>query len=200
MTTTQAPPDPRPMLRRALDQVGDLAATATPADLGAPTPCAGWTVADLLGHLVTVHQRILRVATGGDAVDLPLASDPPRVGGGDPFAHDRAAIDAAWSDDDVLVRTATVPWGTHPGTVLGWGYVRELTVHAWDLDRALGQRHGGTARPALDPELAGSVLEMSRRALPAEPRGGPIPFGPVVEVAPDSDPYVRLVAWLGRTP
>ncbi|GAA1511493.1 hypothetical protein [Nocardioides humi] len=36
--------------------------------------------------------------------------------------------------------------------------------------------------------------------MPAEPRGGEIPFGPVVPVADDAPAYDRLVAWTGRDP
>ena len=35
-----------------------------------------------------------------------------------------------------------------------------------------------------------------RDAVPAEPRGGHVPFGPVVEVAPDAPAIDRLVGWM----
>jgi hypothetical protein len=39
-----------------------------------------------------------------------------------------------------------------------------------------------------------------RRILPPEPRGGEIPFGPVVEIPADAPPYAQLAAYLGRHP
>ena len=197
MTAHQDPPDdPRPLLDRALAQVAALAAGVDDADLVLPTPCTDWAVRDLLGHLVTVHRRLLRIAGGGDAVDLPLVTAVPGDDHAAPLrvalARDGAAVHEAWRDDTVLTRTATVPWGTHPGTVLGLGYVRELAVHAWDLARALGRVD------ELDPGVAEPVVELTRRTIPAQPRGGPIPFGPPVDVPPDADPYVRLAGWLGR--
>jgi uncharacterized protein (TIGR03086 family) len=93
-----------------------------------------------------------------------------------------------------LDRDVTVPWGVVPGRAAGWGYVRELAVHAWDLASALG------TVDALDPALADVVVDRVRAALPAEPRGGGIPFGPVVEVPDDAGAYERLVGWLGRDP
>ncbi|HEY3559288.1 MAG TPA: hypothetical protein VGL05_17575 [Kribbella sp.] len=41
---------------------------------------------------------------------------------------------------------------------------------------------------------------MVQRFVPAEQRGGHVPFGPVVPVADDASPYDRLAAWQGRQP
>ncbi|GHH42291.1 hypothetical protein [Streptomyces candidus] len=65
----------------------------------------------------------------------------------------------------------------------------------------------GPAAPA-DPRpflntavaLAGRTLAAVPHALPAEPRGGPVPFAAVVDVAPKAPDIDRLVAWSGRTP
>lgn len=190
--TTQ--PDPRALLTRALDQIGLLVA-ATPADaLDRPTPCGDWDVRALLDHLVGVHRRIAHVGAGGHFAAIP--ADPGGV-------HDhvadiaaaRVGIDRVWVQDDaVLDRVLTVPWGTMPGRFVGFGYVQELTVHAWDLGAATG-RTGD-----LDDALALAVEDTAHQVLPAEPRGGDIPFGPPVPVAGDAGPYERLVGWLGRDP
>jgi uncharacterized protein (TIGR03086 family) len=188
--------DPRPALLRAAAQIDGLVTPDLPLD--APTPCAGWTVDDLLAHLVTVHRRVAHVGRGGHPFDLPhqtpQADATAYVA---VLADGRREVAEVWGpdgDDAVLDRELTVPWGTVPGRAAGWGYVRELAVHAWDLATALG------TVDALDPELADAVVDRVRTALPAEPRGGDIPFGPVVEVPDDAGPYDRLVAWLGRDP
>jgi hypothetical protein len=36
--------------------------------------------------------------------------------------------------------------------------------------------------------------------IPAERRGGPVPFGQVVEIAADAPAYDRLAGWQGRKP
>ncbi|MFC5142891.1 TIGR03086 family metal-binding protein [Actinomycetospora rhizophila] len=188
-------PDPRPLLTRALDQIGELVATTPPAALERPTPCAGWDVRTLLDHLVGVHRRIAHVGAGGHFGDVPSA---PAVAPGTHVAElaaARADIERVWVHDEaVLDRVLTVPWGTMPGRFVGFGYVQELTVHAWDLGAATGRTAG------LDDELALAVEDTARRVLPAEPRGGDIPFGPPVAVAADAAPYERLVGWLGRDP
>ena len=186
-------PDPRALLTRALDQIGELV-TTTPADtLDRPTPCADWDVRALLDHLVGVHRRIAHVGAGGHFAEIPAdhggVHDHPAE-----IAAARADVDRVWGDEAVLDRVLTVPWGTMPGRFVGFGYVQELTVHAWDLGAATGRTAG------LDDELAGAVEDTAHRVLPAEPRGGDIPFGPPVAVADDAAPYERLVAWLGRDP
>jgi uncharacterized protein (TIGR03086 family) len=191
-------PDPRPLLTRALDQVGDLVAGTAPDALDRPTPCDDWDVRTLLDHLVGVHRRIAHVGAGGLFSEV---DSMPEVAAGRHLAEltsARADLDASWglggSDAAVLDRVLTVPWGTMPGRFVGFGYVQELTVHAWDLAAATG-RTGG-----LDDGLAAAIEDTARRVLPAEPRGGPIPFGPPVAVADGAAPTVRLIAWLGRDP
>src|SRR3954452_7559799 len=179
-------PDPRPLLTRALDQAGDLVTGTAPDALDRSTPCHGWDVRTLLAHLVGVERRIAHVGAGGLFSDV---SSLPDVADGDHAAELRAAradVDRVWgldgADDSVLDRELTVPWGTMAGRFVGFGYVQELTVHAWDLAAATGRTAG------LDEDLAAAIEETSHRMLPAEPRGGPIPFGPPVSVAEDAVP------------
>jgi uncharacterized protein (TIGR03086 family) len=105
-----------------------------------------------------------------------------------------ARAEAAWADDAKLDALVEVPWGKVPGRIAVSGYVQEILAHGWDLATATGQP------TELDPELASWVLALARRILPPEPRGGEVPFGPVIEVPPDAGPYARLAAWLGRQP
>ncbi|WP_433786477.1 TIGR03086 family metal-binding protein [Actinomycetospora sp. CA-101289] len=191
-------PDPRPLLTRALGQVGDLVAATPPEALDAPTPCDDWDVRTLLAHLVGVHRRIAHVGGGGLFSEVSSMPDVAADRLAAELAAARADVDRRWgldgSDAPVLDRELTVPWGTMPGRFVGFGYVQELTVHAWDLAAATGRTAG------LDDALAAAVEDTAHRVLPAEPRGGPIPFGPPVPAAPDAAPTARLVAWLGRDP
>ena len=87
----------------------------------------------------------------------------------------------------------TVPWGRVPGRAAVWGYVREALVHGWDLAVATGQ--DGEA----DPATAEAVLAVTQQVMPAEPRGGPIPFAAPVDPRPGAGPTERLANWCGRT-
>ncbi|WP_128637617.1 TIGR03086 family metal-binding protein [Streptomyces sp. C] len=99
-----------------------------------------------------------------------------------------------WADPGVLGRQLRLPMGVLPGAAAAAVYTHELTVHTWDLAKATGQD------PDWDPALIERVIGVVRRALPAEPRGGRIPFADAVAVDPGARAIDRLVAWAGRRP
>ena len=187
--------DPRPAFARAVALGGEVISAVRADQFTAPTPCDGFDVHDLLGHLVTVLRRLAAVGRGEDALSVP---DVVR---GVPDDGWRAAWDAganevqdAFADPEVLGRPLVFHFATLPGAVAMGVYLSEVTVHTWDLARATGQR------PAWDDTVVLSGLGTMVVALPADQRGGVIPFGPVVPVADDAPAIDRLVAWLGRRP
>jgi uncharacterized protein (TIGR03086 family) len=187
--------DPRPLLFRALDQARDLVARTTADQAGLPTPCTGWDVGTLVGHLCGLPVRIAVIGTGGDPEAVPsLRPDLRPADWAGEF--DRAVADAraAWADDAVLDRTVRGPGAEHPGRVIAPAYVPEVVTHSWDLAAATGR--AGT----LDPELGAAAVEIARGILPAERSVAAEWFGPVVEVPDGSGPYERLAAWMGRDP
>jgi uncharacterized protein (TIGR03086 family) len=187
--------DPREIHQRAVAQTGSIVAAVVPAQLSLPTPCAEYDVRALLSHTVGGLNRIAIVGEGGDALAIPARADGvPDDGWLAAYQAARARASAAWADDARLDALVEVPWGKVPGRIALSGYVQEILTHGWDLAKAAGQPTEG------DPELASWVLVISRRILPPEPRGGEIPFGPVVPAPPDSGPYAQLAAWLGRQP
>lgn len=192
MTST---PDPRPLFAQTLDQCGRLVDAVTPADLDRATPCADFDVRTLLGHLVAVERRVVHIAGGGHPFEVPsLVDDVPDDGWVEAWRDARTNLDAALDEPGVLERTFHHPAGDFPGRQAVFAYVSEVAVHGWDLAMALGRRDD------LDDSLAAASLDPVRRFLPAEPRGGPIPFGPVVDVPADAPAYDRLVGWMGRDP
>ncbi|TDE94896.1 TIGR03086 family protein [Occultella glacieicola] len=194
MTSTATAPrtDPRPLLARALDQTGALIAGTEVDQSSLPTPCDEFDVAALVGHLQGVVRRIGVVLEGRPFHEAPSHVDSTDWVGD--WESGRAATDAVLADDESLTRTVTVPWGQVPGAAAVGSYLGELTVHAWDLAAATGRTDG------LDGGLAEIALAAYERMLPAEPRGGDVPFGDPVPVPADADPYARLVAWTGRDP
>jgi uncharacterized protein (TIGR03086 family) len=188
------PVDPRPLFGRCLDQTGRLIGGLRPEQLALPTPCAEFAVRDLLGHIVQGVHRIGVAGAGGDTAAVAAPQGVPDDGWVELFAAQRAGQQRAWADDAVLERAVTMPFGAFPGRITLLALVLESTVHGWDLARAL-DRTG-----ELDDELATSALAAAMRFVPAQPRGGPVPFAPVVEVPADAAPYDRLAGWLGRDP
>jgi uncharacterized protein (TIGR03086 family) len=185
--------DPRPLYRHALSWVHDLADGVRPDQLAGSTPCAEFDVRTLLGHLVAGVERARVMGEGGDPFSVPLAvtglADPAWARA---YAEATAKMWTVWSDERRLVATVTAPWGTVPGRAAMLGYLNETLVHGWDLAVATGQP------PEADADLAGTVLALAPRIIPAEPRGGHTPFAPAVEPAPDAGPTERLANWSGH--
>ncbi|MEJ3656890.1 TIGR03086 family metal-binding protein [Actinomycetes bacterium KLBMP 9759] len=189
MTTT----DPRPLYTQAISWTRGIMARVDADQLDSPTLCTEFDVRTLMGHLVATVERARVIAEGGDFASIPI------VRTGIPDAELAASYGAAaektlavWSDDAVLDRPVTVPWGTVPGRASLWGYINETLVHGWDLAVATGQ-------PAeADPALAEAALQVSSTLLPAERRGGPVPFAAPVTPRDGAGPTERLANWSGR--
>jgi len=185
--------DPRPHYRTALTWVRTLA-DGVPADrLADPTPCTEWDVRGLLGHLVATVDRVRVIGEGGDPQTVPrvvegIADD----GWTDALDAAEDKMAAVWADDAVLDELATVPWGRVPGRAAVWGYIREALVHGWDLAVATGQS------PEADPVTAEAALAETKLVMPAEPRGGPIPFAAPVAPRPGAGPTEQLANWCGH--
>lgn len=189
--TTDTIPDLRPLLAQALDQAGRLVRETDPALATRPTPCTDYDVATLIAHLQAVVRRIGAVVRGEPFFSVP------REWVSEDWVADwdagRAQTDAALASAD-LARVVALPWGDAPvGAALGM-YVGEIATHAWDLAAATGRTD------ELDRSLATAALPGAMAKIPADARGADIPFGPVVPVPEDADPYDRLVGWNGRDP
>ncbi|WP_395296316.1 TIGR03086 family metal-binding protein [Kitasatospora hibisci] len=190
MDTTQ---DPRPLYLLALGQLEKLITEVTPATLDRPTPCEEYDLRQLLSHVVGGVHRLAYIGEGGRAEDVVAATgDLADDAWPAAFERARARVTAAWSDDAKLDRPSFAPWGEVPGRAAVGGYVMEAVTHSWDIARALGS--GLT----LDEELGRAALAVAEFVLPAENRGGPVPFGAVRPAPADADATTRLAAYLGR--
>lgn len=186
--------DPRDLYARAIAQTEKIVAAVPPERYGDPTPCTEYDVRRLIGHLAGGLNRAAHVGGGGVALEMPAhVRDVPDAGLPAAYAEAAERAKAAWADDAKLDEVFDVPWGKVPGRAVLAGYFQEVLTHGWDLAKATGQP------TELASELAEAALGSVRQLVPAEHRGGPIPFGPVVEPPADAGPYARLAAWLGRT-
>ena len=185
--------DPRPLYLRALAWTHDRIDAVRPDQLTAPTPCAEFDVRALLGHLVATVERAKVIGEGGDPFSVPLVITGVGDGGwAEAYAEATAKMWSIWADDGRLDAEVTAPWGTIPGRTAMLGYLNETLVHGWDLTVATGQPSEA------DADLASAVLALAERIIPAEPRGGHVPFAPPVKPAPDVGPTERLANWSGR--
>ncbi|MFD6356425.1 TIGR03086 family metal-binding protein [Nocardia tengchongensis] len=175
----------------------EVVAGLTPADLDAPSPCAGWTLRDLLEHMIVQHYGFAAAARGED----DLSRWKPQPLGEDPIGEYRAAADhvlAAFAEPGVLERQFPLPEIRDgiviPGSLAVSFHFIDYVVHAWDVARALG------TTVAFDDDVlaaAWPVAEAVPRG-PARERPGSS-FAPELAVAqtPGLD---RILAVLGRSP
>jgi uncharacterized protein (TIGR03086 family) len=152
----------------------------------------GWTVADLVAHLVSEQLWVPPMLAGEPVAEGRFPDDTADLLGSDPFTGWESAADnalSAFAEDDALMRTVHLSRGPTPATEYIFEMTADLTVHAWDLARATD---GDTE---LDGELVTAALVYAER-LPED--GIPGVFDPPLDVAPTADPQTRLLARFGR--
>ncbi len=180
-------PGPVDHYRRAATDAVRVAAGVRPDQLGLPTPCAEWTVQDLLDHLV-----------GGTCyLGGALAGTEPTAPTGTTVEEFRAGVDACLQglgDPGALSRTCVSPLGFE-WTVLEAtaGTFMDVLIHTWDLAAATDQSRD------LDPELVDACTAMFLPDMPERGRAAGI-VGPAVTVPDDAGAQDRLLAAMGRVP
>ncbi len=154
----------------------------------------GWTVADLVAHLVN-EQLWVPPLLAGEPYDLiegrfPVGTDD--LLGDDPVVGWETAADgalSAFAEDDALVRTVHLSGGPMAASDYIFEMTADLTVHSWDLASATD---GDTE---LDGELVTAALVYAER-LPED--GIPGVIEPALDVPASASPQVRLLARFGR--
>jgi len=170
------------------------------AKLDAPTPCEGWAVRDLLAHVIVGDHLAVALLDGRprgeiDALRASLAAAEPL--GGDPlrtFADSADAQAAAFARPGALEATCHTAAGPVPGRQLLTFRTCDLTVHAWDLARAVG------ADEALDGELVEWVHAAMAPGAASLGRTGWYGDGPSGTLPPDAPLQDRLLDLTGRRP
>jgi uncharacterized protein (TIGR03086 family) len=183
------------MLQQAFASTGSVLSNVKASQLDDPTPCASWTVRDLVNHIVGGTTYFAVTAETGDA---------PRGPGTDHTAGDfKAEFDtgakravAAFAADGALEQTLRLPFGELPGSIFVYIAATDTFTHGWDLAKATGQSTD------LDPVLAQQLLDAVSGFLPDAMRGpdGKAPFGLKVAVSSSAPAADRLAGFMGRTP
>ncbi|WP_326686556.1 TIGR03086 family metal-binding protein [Streptomyces sp. NBC_01795] len=184
--------------RRAVTAAARLVARVSSADLGRATPCAGWTLDDLLAHMTAQHHGFAAAARGegrDPAVWRPVPTD-------DPVGAHAAATDAvleAFAAEGVLTRSFDLPefgpGARFPGARAVGFHLVDYVVHGWDVARAL-------ALPdEVDAEVAAAALRVAEAVPdgPARLEEGSA-FRPGLPVTGEMGPLDRTLALLGRSP
>ncbi|WP_216897157.1 TIGR03086 family metal-binding protein [Nocardia alni] len=193
-------PDIRDLNRRAVDYSVEIVSHLTTDHLDRPTPCAAWTVADLLAHM-TVQHRGFAAAARGNGADLtvwqvrPLAAYPV----GD-YTKAAADVTAAYTQPDVLERIFDLPefgpGAQLPGSMAIGAHFIDYVIHAWDMARALDLPY------RLDDDFVVPALEITKMVPTGDDyRNAPgAAFAPELPATEDAAPLDRILTFLGRSP
>ncbi|GHH35394.1 TIGR03086 family metal-binding protein [Streptomyces candidus] len=197
ITTTAAPTDVVFDLAPAARRVAELIGGVGDEQLHGPTPCAEFTVRDLLAHLagLTAAFRDAAAKRTGAWSERSLAE-----GTGRPLAADwrrglpRRLTELAqvWRRGEAWQGSARAGGVTLTAGVAAQVALGELVLHGWDLARATGQPYA-CDRPSLQVVYALLAPEADN------PARQPM-FGPVVDVPYGSDFLDRVVGLGGRDP
>jgi uncharacterized protein (TIGR03086 family) len=165
------------------------------ADGAAPTPCAEWTVTQVLQHAVgdqLAWAAALGVGTG--PAENPFAPSGHIEAGVDALIEPAlAAAGAAWAgvgvDDDAV--PTPLPQGRLQARVAAGACALDAAVHAWDIAVALG-------RPGFLPSSLAEQLLPAARAVVDPLR--PFAYAAALPPQPADDATAELLRYLGRDP
>lgn len=181
-------------LHRARSEFERRLAEVRTDHLALPTPCSGWTVRDLLAHVIGGDYAYIELLHGGSAEQCRSLLGSFQIGD-DPLEQFRcsaAGMIAAFREPGTLERTVQHPMGELSARQLLGMRVSEWAIHGWDLARALN------IGDSLDAELIESIYARLAPRGDALARTGYFqPPAGVPDTAPTQD---RLLDLLGRRP
>lgn len=185
----------------ALADTREILRSVRPTDLRVPTPCAGWDLRTLLGHVIGQNHGFAAAVEQSEAPPEAYADRPPApdgvfeagVLGAWEESADRltAAFAAAPTDRAVLLVEISDSMRFPLENVIGFQLL-DTVVHNWDLATALGQDY----RPA--GELLPATLAQARQVPDGPARLAPTSaFAPSLP-SPGGDEWALTLALLGR--
>ncbi len=181
----------------AAQQLSDLLARAAQDDLGRPTPCPAYALADLIEHVGGMALAFTAAARkdagplteqqpSGNAARLP-ADWRTRI------PRDLAVLADAWREPDAWAGMTRIAGLDAPAVMVGQTVADELAVHGWDVARALGEPYRG------DPDvLAAAHRFLEQFASPDAPAGPEVAFGPSRPAGPGAPALDQVLALAGR--
>ena len=183
-------------LSRASDEFERRLREVRPDDWDRSTPCEDWTVRDLVRHVVGGNRMAVVLLEGASKEEAVAAVRGTTIGE-DAVAAFRDSVEeqsAAFREPDAFDRTCHHPAGDIPGIRLLGFRVGDLTLHAWDLARAVG------ADEQLDADLVSEVWESFAPLAPFIGQTGFFGEGPTGGLEDSAPLQSRLLDLVGRRP
>lgn len=176
----------------ALDEMDHRVALVGDEQWAEPTPCTEWDVRALLAHVVDECRWVPYLLDGGTpaAAGNRFAGDPlgdrPKAA----WALAMTGARQAAHREGVLDHRVTVSYGAVSGRDYLWQLTTDLTVHTWDLARAVG------ADEHLDPELVRRIYSATEKDVDALAASGR--FAAPIPVPTHADMQHRMLGMFGR--
>jgi uncharacterized protein (TIGR03086 family) len=182
------------LMQRVIDETTKVVDGVTPDQLGMPSPCAGWTVRDVINHITGGATIFAISAEQGSVPDEDLV----RLSTGDNLGDDykgawKTSVDramATFRQPGILDKLVTLPFGQMPFGVALDIAAFDVATHACDIAHATGQDID-------DVVLLETALEMGHKVMGPEHRV-PGVFDAEQPVADDAPVQERLLAFAGR--
>jgi len=177
---------------QALDFTGPYVAAVTGDQWGRDSVCQGWSVRELVNHLVSGNFWVPELVGGKTIEEVGDRLDGD-VLGGDPaaaYAASAKVAAAAFAEPGAMERPCAVSYGPVPGSEYCGHRFIDVLIHGWDIAESTGQ---DTNLPLDLVEACWEVVEPQVSML--EGSGA---FGTHVPVSDGADLQTRLLAVLGR--
>jgi uncharacterized protein (TIGR03086 family) len=191
--------DIRELNRRTLATTIEIVDTVRGDQLGLPTPCAEWTLRQLLGHMIGQHHGFAAAARG-ETSDLSVWADrPPGPDLHAAYAAAVADVTAAFAEDGMMDRRLWLPeirdGMRFPAEMAIGFHFLDYVVHGWDVARSTGRE------PGFGADLVSAALARALQVPGGDTRLAPgAAFRPAIPVQADAPEMDRLLAVLGRSP
>jgi uncharacterized protein (TIGR03086 family) len=177
--------------RESLADFDRLVGLLEPDDLARPTPCTGWSVADLLAHSVGQHRGFARAVRTGDAPAEAYEAVPWSRAAWRESVDDLLDAFGGADPSGVAHQVELRPGQPIPVRFIVGAQLLDSAVHAWDLAAALGR----TYRP--NSAIVDAVVGGARLIPDGETRSAGGPFARALS-DDTGDPWIEALRLVGR--
>ncbi|MFV8242242.1 TIGR03086 family metal-binding protein [Mycolicibacterium peregrinum] len=194
--------DPRTFHRVAVLRSIEAVDAVRTSDLNRPTPCAEWTLADLLAHMTVQHHGFAAAARGNGADEavwqVATVVDDVRADPAGTYAAAAHDVLDAFAADGITEATFALPEfgpdATFPGALAIGFHLVDYAVHGWDVAASLGAAY------ELPDDVVAAVLPLVMAIPDGDFRESPAsPFDRAVNASAATD-FDKVLLHLGRRP
>jgi uncharacterized protein (TIGR03086 family) len=182
------------LMKRVVAQTGAVVDGVAADQLGAPTPCAEWSVRDVINHITGGATMFAEGVDQGSVPDDRLGQLLAGDNLGDDYkgafhvAADRAV--SSFDQPGALDKMVKLPFGEMPAGVALNIAVFDVATHNCDIAKATGQK-------LEDAELLQAALEMGKQMIGPDFRSSGL-FDAEKQCGADASAEERLLAFAGR--